>query len=496
MEDLVFEFSAPIAATMLDRLANTLEQMGDDAASYIKQASQNEQAAAANEAAAASELATIPNYKEITVEETDEDGEVHEKKERVPDLVADAAARAAAWAFQQAAAALRAIAASLIGTASSLQCSITDGTRQKQQLSIGIENTQFAIKTTGNLLVDGLGLIKEVTSAFNVPQTDNKVEWAKNVGSNLLKIVGVDLSDGLGDELDSALEIAAKYAVRLGDVAFYSAVTSAVVTLGTVPFGNLAQPLLIFESNKIRNMYLNNDTGAKTVKKVMVSALGILGIDATPTKGKTGESNTTSDDTVVIDITEFAKYADTDKTATNTTTQGTTQADVETVKGNFTKTTNQNGGTTVQQTGLSDEAKKKLEDENEKWKAREEYDENRLSEVKNDITRYSNNIKNGNKNISEIDDSIKKKQATIDANKKEYDAKHEEFGKSKMGIDYDGLRKDMENIKKENAQLEKDINLLEKRKELINKNIETWEKNKNTAENVAKSLGGKYEKKA
>ena len=44
--------------------------------------------------------------------------------------------------------------------------------------------------------------------------------------------------------------------------------------------------------------------------------------------------------------------------------------------------------------------------------------------------------------------------------------------------------------------MEKDINLLEKRKELINKNIETWEKNKNTAENVAKSLGGKYEKKA
>ena len=90
MEDLVFEFSAPIAATMLNRLANTLEQMGDDAASYIKQASINEQEAAANEAAAASELATIPNYKEITVEETDEDGEVHEKKERVPDLVADA----------------------------------------------------------------------------------------------------------------------------------------------------------------------------------------------------------------------------------------------------------------------------------------------------------------------------------------------------------------------------------------------------------------------
>ena len=223
MEDLVFEFSAPIAATMLDRLANTLEQMGDDAASYIKQASQNEQAAAANEAAAASELATIPNYKEITVEETDEDGEVHEKKERVPDLVADAAARAAAWAFQQAAAALRAIAASLIETAGSLQCSITDGTRQKQQLSIGIENTQFAIKTTGNLLVDGLGLIKEVTSAFNVPQTDNKVEWAKNVGSNLLKIVGVDLSDGLNDE--TAIGIGTRLAVIAGTVALDSAVS-------------------------------------------------------------------------------------------------------------------------------------------------------------------------------------------------------------------------------------------------------------------------------
>ena len=496
MEDLVFEFSAPIAATMLDRLANTLEQMGDDAASYIKQASQNEQAAAANEAAAASELATIPNYKEITVEETDEDGEVHEKKERVPDLVADAAARAAAWAFQQAAAALRAIAASLIETAGSLQCSITDGTRQKQQLSIGIENTQFAIKTTGNLLVDGLGLIKEVTSAFNVPQTDNKVEWAKNVGTNLLKIVGIDLSDGLNDEIYTAIGITTQLGAIAGTVALNSAVSVIGIKMGVGILGNLGRQALKIESQKIKDKYLNQ-TGAKVAQNAIASALTLHGINALPTvKEQAGNTNAELEDIPVIDITEFAKYADTDKTATNTTTQGTTQADVGTVKGNFTKTTNQNSGTTVQQTELSDEAKKKLEDENEKWKAREEYDENRLSEAKNDITRYSNNIKNGNKNISEIDDSIKKKQATIDANKKEYDAKHEEFGKSKMGIDYDGLRKDMENIKKENAQLEKDINLLEKRKELINKNIETWEKNKNTAENVAKSLGGKYEKKA
>lgn len=285
MEDLVFEFSAPIAATMLDSLANTLEQMGDDAASYIKQASQNEQAAAANEAAAASELATIPNYKEITVEETDEDGEVHEKKERVPDLVADAAARAAAWAFQQAAAALRAIAASLIGTASSLQCSITDGTRQKQQLSIGIENTQFAIKTTGNLLVDGLGLIKEVTSAFNVPQTDNKVEWAKNVGSNLLKIVGVDLSDGLNDEIYTAIGIGTQLAVIAGTVALDSAVSIIGTQMGVGILGNIGRQALKIESQKIKDKYLNQ-TGAKVTQNKIASALTLKGINALPTLGK------------------------------------------------------------------------------------------------------------------------------------------------------------------------------------------------------------------
>lgn len=389
MEDLVFEFSAPIAATMLDRLANTLEQMGDDAASYIKQASINEQEAAANEAAAASELATIPNYKEITVEETDEDGEVHEKKERVPDLVADAAARAAAWAFQQAAAALRAIAASLRGTASLLQGSITDGTRQKQQLSIGIENTQFAIKTTGNLLVAGLSLIKEVTSAFNVPQTDNKVEWAKNVGSNLLKIVGVDLSDGLGDELNSALEIAAKYAVRLGDVAFYSAVTSAVVTLGTVPFGNLAQPLLIFESNKIRNMYLNNDTGAKTVKKVMVSALEILGIDATPTvKGQTGNNNVAIDDDTVIIYTSELDALINGATGTDQTTIDTTSV---TVEGGAKKTGGKNTG------GKNTEPPPRTKEDFEKMK---DYYTKEEINISADITRTQRQINQNSDNIT------------------------------------------------------------------------------------------------
>ena len=495
-----FEFNESVASNLMGVIARDILQMDNEAASFEQKASENEQLASQKEAEANSEEASIHHYKTETRTRTvtDDDGNTttEEYDVSVIDEEADAASLARAAALRAEATALKAIASTLRGVAASLRSTSSATGVQQQQFTQAITTTQLAIATTNLLLKEGMNIIGQVKSAFNVPQTDNKVEWAKNVGTNLLKIVGIDLSDGLNDEIYTAIGITTQLRAIAGTVALNSAVSVIGTKMGVGILGNLGRQALKIESQKIKDKYLNQ-TGAKVAQNAIASALTLHGINALPTvKEQAGNTNAELEDIPVIDITEFAKYADTDKTATNTTTQGTTQADVGTVKENFTKTTNQNSGTTVQQTELSDEAKKKLEDENEKWKAREEYDENRLSEAKNDITRYSNNIKNGNKNISEIDDSIKKKQATIDANKKEYDAKHEEFGKSKMGIDYDGLRKDMENIKKENAQLEKDINLLEKRKELINKNIETWEKNKNTAENVAKSLGGKYEKKA
>lgn len=284
-----FEFNESVASNLMGVIARDILQMDNEAASFEQKASENEQLASQKEAEANSEEASIHHYKTETRTRTvtDDDGNTttEEYDVSVIDEEADAASLARAAALRAEATALKAIASTLRGVAASLRSTSSATGVQQQQFTQAITTTQLAIATTNLLLKEGMNIIGQVKSAFNVPQTDNKVEWAKNVGSNLLKIVGVDLSDGLNDEIYTAIGIGTQLAVIAGTVALDSAVSIIGTKMGVGILGNIGRQALKIESQEIKDKYLNQ-TGAKVTQNKIASALTLKGINALPTPGK------------------------------------------------------------------------------------------------------------------------------------------------------------------------------------------------------------------
>lgn len=284
-----FEFNESVASNVLSVIASNILQMDGEATSFEQQAAENEQLASQKEAEANSEEASIHHYKTETRTRTvtDDDGNTttEEYDVSVIDEEADAASLARAVALRAEAAALKAIASTLRGVAASLRLTSSATGVQQQQFNQAITTTQLAIATTNLLLKEGMNIIGQVKSAFNVPQTENKVEWAKNVGSNLLKIVGVDLSDGLNDEIYNAIGVATQLGVIAGTVALNSAVSVIGTKMGVGILGNLGRQALKIESQNIKDKYLNQ-TAAKVAQNAIASALTLHGINALPTVEK------------------------------------------------------------------------------------------------------------------------------------------------------------------------------------------------------------------
>ena len=286
----MFEFVEKVATDMITSLGNTISQMSFDASSYDAQATENDAKAAQCEADASAEVASCPHYKSEPYETTDDDGNTVTKYEQVPDTAADAAAMARAATLRAEAANLKAIAAALRGLAAALRGTLFSMTSQQKQISQASQDSQFAIVATTKLLREGIDVTKRVIAAFNVPEASNFKEWTSAVGDNLLNAIGVDLSDGLNDEIYTAIGVVTTVGAIAGPLVVRRTTSIIGAKMGNGIIGNIGRYEANIVSEAIIKTYFN-ETGAKVAQNAIASALTFIGIDSLPTQGKKAVPN-------------------------------------------------------------------------------------------------------------------------------------------------------------------------------------------------------------
>lgn len=278
----MFEFVEKVATDMITSLGNTISQMSFDASSYDAQATENDAKAAQCEADASAEVASCPHYKSEPYETTDDDGNTVTKYEQVPDTAADAAAMARAATLRAEAANLKAIAAALRGLAAALRGTLFSMTSQQKQISQASQDSQFAIVATTKLLREGIDVTKRVIAAFNVPEASNFKEWTSAVGDNLLNAIGVDLSDGLNDEIYTAIGVVTTVGAIAGPLVVRRTTSIIGAKMGNGIIGNIGRYEANIAADAIIKTYFN-ETGAKVAQNAIASALTFIGIDSLPT---------------------------------------------------------------------------------------------------------------------------------------------------------------------------------------------------------------------
>lgn len=286
----MFEFVEKVATDIITSLGNTISQMSFDASSYDAQATENDAKAAQCEADASAEEASCPHYKSEPYETTDDDGNTVTKYEQVPDTAADAAAMARAATLRAEAANLKAIAAALRGLAAALRGTLFSMTSQQKQISQASQDSQFAIVATTKLLREGIDVTKRVIAAFNVPEASNFKEWTSAVGDNLLNAIGVDLSDGLNDEIYTAIGVVTTVGAIAGPLVVRRTTSIIGAKMGNGIIGNIGRYEANIVSEAIIKTYFN-ETGAKVAQNAIASALTFIGIDSLPTQGKKAVPN-------------------------------------------------------------------------------------------------------------------------------------------------------------------------------------------------------------
>ena len=286
----MFEFVEKVATDIITSLGNTISQMSFDASSYDAQATENDAKAAQCEADASAEEASCPHYKSEPYETTDDDGNTVTKYEQVPDTAADAAAMARAATLRAEAANLKAIAAALRGLAAALRGTLFSMTSQQKQISQASQDSQFAIVATTKLLREGIDVTKRVIAAFNVPEASNFKEWTSAVGDNLLNAIGVDLSDGLNDEIYTAIGVVTTVGAIAGPLVVRRITSIIGAKMGNGIIGNIGRYEANIVSEAIIKTYFN-ETGAKVAQNAIASALTFIGIDSLPTQGKKAVPN-------------------------------------------------------------------------------------------------------------------------------------------------------------------------------------------------------------
>lgn len=278
----MFEFIENAAKNIINDLKDNASQMEADAVSYEQQANSNEKSANEKEAEAKSEEEKIHHYKTVTNTITDEDGNTTTETEEIIDAAADAASMARATTLRAQAIKLRAVAAALKALAVSLRATIFAINRQQQAFDQATENAQRAISNINALLKYETNYVEKIISSFNIPQFSNITEWTKKTENNMKKILGLNLSNGLNDELYGGID----YITRLG------ASTGAKVIKGITSFtcgvvGSIYSNEKVTNdikqlSEDIINKYFSN-TSANLVRDKWVSGMSYLGINAHPT---------------------------------------------------------------------------------------------------------------------------------------------------------------------------------------------------------------------
>ena len=164
--------------------------------------------------------------------------------------------------------------------------------------------TQTAVSFTVNLLVEGTNMAKQAVEAFNVPEKKFTKDWASSVGTNLLKVVGIDLSDGLNDELYVAIGVATQLGAVAGTIAVRYTVSLINSKIGNGIIGSVAKYGVRTASDIMVETYLGK-TGAKVAQNAIASALTLHGINALPTDRTKLASNQTKIETEVKNNTKL-----------------------------------------------------------------------------------------------------------------------------------------------------------------------------------------------
>lgn len=327
---MAFGFSQIVFNAVMQSLTGTSNNMQADAKNYQKEAESLLKQAEAFAAQARQFLSTIPNFKWVTVDTTDSEGNPTTTQEQQPDKEADAAAQASAADCEQKAADCNQNATQLQALVAALLAQIANLAKQILGFSNAGEETQKAITNSTSLLVTGASMIGKVISVFNVPEAKNVGDWAKGFGNNVLKtFVGVDLSDGIDtDEVNKIAGIVVDTGATVVS-GFTSIVVGSLIAstpIGGTGLASLAVGAVRGGTNLLLN--LGRDTAAKAVSGVIVSGLNFFGIEVKEPEKKDGEHEEVELDEPEIDPTQ----SDIDSSGENT--EGTAPVDATVGDGN------------------------------------------------------------------------------------------------------------------------------------------------------------------
>lgn len=294
---MAFGFSQIVFNAVMQSLTGTSNNMQADAKNYQKEAESLLKQAEAFAAQARQFLSTIPNFKWVTVDTTDSEGNPTTTQEQQPDKEADAAAQASAADCEQKAADCNQNATQLQALVAALLAQIANLAKQILGFSNAGEETQKAITNSTNLLVAGASMIGKVISVFNVPEAKNVGDWAKGFGNNVLKtFVGVDLSDGIDtDEVNKIAGIVVDTGATVVS-GFTSIVVGSLIAstpIGGTGLASLAVGAVRGGTNLLLN--LGRDTAAKAVSGVIVSGLNFFGIEVKEPEKKEDETKVDTD---------------------------------------------------------------------------------------------------------------------------------------------------------------------------------------------------------
>lgn len=495
----MFKFTEETANEIVTGINGEATQMETDASSWDAQAKENDAKAEQCLADANAEEASCPHYTTETYTDTDEEGNSVEKERSVPDTEADSAALANAARLRAEAASLKAAASALRALAAALRMTVGILRSRQQMINQAIVATQTAVSFTVNLLVEGTNMAKQAVEAFNVPEKKFTKEWASSVGTNLLKVVGIDLSDGLNDELYVAIGVATQVGAVAGTIAVRYTVSLINSKIGNGIIGSVAKYGVKTASDIMVETYLGK-TGAKVAQNAIASVLTLHGINALPTDRTKLASNQTKIETEVNNNTKLneSKKAEskTEAKVENTTnvtlknnaesnTKGSSSnADVKknigTTTSKTTSTSKENKTTTVSNVGKKLDEKSNDVNFEEEMSKRDTYNGNNEKNTNNvTLKKAQEDYANVHSEINHKKDQISNYNKKIELTKNKIDNMIDDLYKDgtspdeqrKISSEIERLNNSVISMEQSNKKTQQEINELNKKESDILKTI-------------------------
>lgn len=274
----MFEYLESTVTDIINELNKCGNQMEKDAQDYEDRAKKKERQAEKN-ISDAQDLESASYLEEVPYQ--DEDGTTQYKTEE--NTAKKNAAMKKAADLKAEAIKLRINAGILRGLASIIRNGKLDILSKAKLFDNAVESVNRAISNTNTLLSKGASDVSLIISKFYGGNAKTNENWINGIGNNLLKLVGIDLSDGLNDEIYAAIGIATEFGSTVGANLVRMGVSYVCYQLGNDWLSNIAKQGLKIASETLINSVFN-DTGAKKAQNAIASALTLHGINALPTK--------------------------------------------------------------------------------------------------------------------------------------------------------------------------------------------------------------------